>query len=116
MPHTRAGHACRVNIPAIVAFVHLFYAPPALAGPDRLGFFLCADCRNQVVVCSGCDRGQVYCAGDCARRARQATAAAGRKALPKRTERAAATCRAATPLPGAAQKSDASRFTPATAR
>jgi len=35
--------------------------------------FLCAGCRTQVVVCSCCDRGQAYCAGDCARLARQTT-------------------------------------------
>jgi hypothetical protein len=32
--------------------------------------FLCAGCRAQVLVCSCCDRGQIYCAGDCAQRAR----------------------------------------------
>ena len=36
--------------------------------PARL--FLCARCRVQVVICSRCDRGHVYCAADCARRAR----------------------------------------------
>ncbi len=36
--------------------------------PARL--FLCADCRDQVLICSGCDRGNIYCA-DCAVRARQ---------------------------------------------
>jgi hypothetical protein len=25
--------------------------------------FLCAGCRLQVVICSCCDRGQIYCAG-----------------------------------------------------
>jgi hypothetical protein len=39
-------------------------------------------------------------------------AAAGGKALPERAERTAASCRATAPLPDAAQKSDASRFTP----
>lgn len=38
-------------------------------GPARL--FLCACCRVQVIVCSHCDRGQRYCAGDCAQRTRQ---------------------------------------------
>ena len=33
--------------------------------------FLCAGCRMQVVICSCCDRGQIYCAGDCARQARR---------------------------------------------
>ncbi len=28
-------------------------------------FFLCALCRRQVLICSHCDRGQIYCAGDC---------------------------------------------------
>ncbi len=35
--------------------------------------FLCADCRIQVVVCGCCDRGQIYCAGGCARKARHHT-------------------------------------------
>jgi hypothetical protein len=33
--------------------------------------FLCAGCRTQVLICSCCDRGQIYCAGDCAQRARR---------------------------------------------
>lgn len=33
--------------------------------------FLCAGCRRQVVVCSCCDRGQIYCAEDCAQQARR---------------------------------------------
>jgi hypothetical protein len=48
------------------------------AGPARL--FLCAGCRTQSLICSCCDRGQVYCAGDCAQRARRRTQeAAGRR-------------------------------------
>ena len=35
--------------------------------------FLCAGCRGQVIICSCCDRGQVYCNGGCAVRARQQT-------------------------------------------
>ena len=34
-------------------------------------FFLCARCRTQVVICCRCDRGQIYCAGDCAQEARR---------------------------------------------
>lgn len=41
----------------------------AEATPGRL--FLCARCRTQVLICSCCDRGQIYCAGGCAREARQ---------------------------------------------
>ena len=42
--------------------------------------FLCAGCRAQSVICSCCDRGQIYCAGDCAGRARRhAQRAAGRR-------------------------------------
>ena len=33
-------------------------------------FFLCVFCRQQVLICSHCDRGQIYCAGDCRGRAR----------------------------------------------
>jgi len=46
--------------------------------PGRL--FLCARCRTQVLICSCCDRGQIYCAGGCAREARRdAQRAAGRR-------------------------------------
>jgi len=33
--------------------------------------FLCARCRSQVLVCSWCDRGQIYCFGTCALEARR---------------------------------------------
>jgi hypothetical protein len=46
--------------------------------PGRL--FLCARCRIQVLICSCCDRGQIYCVGGCAREARrEAQRAAGRR-------------------------------------
>jgi len=42
--------------------------------------FLCLACRCQAVICRCCDRGQVYCSGDCARRARrQSLQAAARR-------------------------------------
>ena len=42
--------------------------------------FLCAHCRAQVLVCSRCDRGQIYCASGCAQAARQSSLrAAGRR-------------------------------------
>jgi len=42
--------------------------------------FLCAGCRVQSLICSCCDRGQIYCCGDCAARARhRALRAAGRR-------------------------------------
>ena len=34
-------------------------------------FFLCALCRRQALICSRCDRGQIYCAGDCRFEARK---------------------------------------------
>ncbi len=37
--------------------------------PARL--FLCARCRSTALICSFCDRGQVYCGRGCARWARQ---------------------------------------------
>jgi hypothetical protein len=49
-----------------------------LEAPARL--FVCVRCRAQVLICSCCDRGQIYCAGSCAREARhQAQRAAGRR-------------------------------------
>ena len=42
--------------------------------------FLCAACRVQVLICSHCDRGQIYCPGPCALRARrESVRAAGRR-------------------------------------
>lgn len=39
---------------------------------DTGRFFLCERCRTQVLICRCCDRGQIYCAGGCARVARAA--------------------------------------------
>jgi hypothetical protein len=36
-------------------------------------FYVCARCRVQVIVCRRCDRGQIYCDGDCALAARQSS-------------------------------------------
>ena len=33
-------------------------------------FYLCARCRLQTFVCRACDRGQIYCAAECANAAR----------------------------------------------
>jgi hypothetical protein len=44
---------------------------PPMEIPSR--FFLCGRCRAQVLVCSYCDRGQIYCAGKCAQQARTAS-------------------------------------------
>ena len=42
--------------------------------------FLCARCRKQVLICSRCDRGQIYCADGCAKIARrQSVREAGRR-------------------------------------
>jgi hypothetical protein len=50
------------------------------AGTATARFFLCAGCRDQVFVCSHCDRGQIYCAGTCAEEARrQAQRMAGQR-------------------------------------
>jgi len=43
------------------------------ADPLSGRLFLCAGCRRQVIVCSCCDRGQVYCTGACAKQARRRT-------------------------------------------
>jgi hypothetical protein len=43
-------------------------------GKPRSGrLFLCASCRVQVIICSCCDRGQVYCNSGCSARARRRT-------------------------------------------
>ena len=59
--------------------------------------FVCARCRAPVLVCSHCDRGQVYCAAGCSARARrQSQRDAGRRyqdSLPGRFHHAARTQR-----------------------
>lgn len=40
-----------------------------MAYPPRL--FNCARCACQVLICSHCDHGQIYCAGGCAEQARR---------------------------------------------
>jgi hypothetical protein len=40
-----------------------------MQNPARL--FHCARCHRQVVICSRCDRGQIYCGADCAQSARR---------------------------------------------
>ena len=48
--------------------------------PSSARLFLCARCRAQVLVCSHCDRGQIYCAQGCGQTARrEAQRAAGRR-------------------------------------
>ena len=47
---------------------------------DTARFFLCERCKKQVLICTGCDRGQIYCADDCASFARrQSQREAGRR-------------------------------------
>jgi len=53
-----------------------------LTGGDEAAsarLFVCAECRAQALICSCCDRGQIYCAGDCGplvrRRSQQAAGA-----------------------------------------
>ena len=59
--------------------------------------YLCARCRTAVLICSHCDRGQRYCAGDCAERARgESIFAAGQRnqnSRPGRIKHAARQCR-----------------------
>lgn len=59
--------------------------------------YLCARCRTAVLICSHCDRGQRYCAGDCAQMARaHSLKAAGQRyqtSLRGRRTHAARQCR-----------------------
>jgi hypothetical protein len=43
------------------------------ADPASARLYLCAGCRRQVIVCSCCDRGQIYCRDGCAQQARRCT-------------------------------------------
>jgi hypothetical protein len=65
---------------------------PAEAAPAEgmARLFLCARCRVQVLICRYCDRGQIYCAGGCAREARhRAQRAAGERYQSSRRGRVA---------------------------
>jgi hypothetical protein len=66
---------------------------PGQSEPVSARLFLCLGCRSQVVICRCCDRGQIYCGGDCSRRARrQSLRAAARRyqaTLPGRQTHAA---------------------------
>jgi hypothetical protein len=64
--------------------------------------FMCAGCHAQALICSCCDRGQIYCAGDCAVRARRTgrdarrryqTSRRGRLALAERSRRYRVRCK-----------------------
>jgi hypothetical protein len=52
--------------------------------PGRLSLFLCVCCQAQVLICSCCDRGQIYCAGGCAQEARHHAERAAAVARPMR--------------------------------
>ncbi len=57
--------------------------------------FVCMGCRRQVLICSCCDRGQIYCAGNCAPHARRGSLrAAGRRYQTSRRGRLAHAVRA----------------------
>jgi hypothetical protein len=66
------------SIPPVAATVHPWTRiEPRRRPPD---FFVCGRCRVQVLICSCCDRGQIYCADGCAQEARQqAQRAAGQR-------------------------------------
>jgi len=58
-------------------------------------FFLCGRCRAQVLICSHCDRGQIYCGERCAGAARRnSLRAAGRRYQASRRGRFAHAARA----------------------
>ena len=52
--------------------MHQNYACACRSGEESVSrLFLCARCRCQVVICSRCDRGQIYCGPGCAQEARR---------------------------------------------
>jgi hypothetical protein len=64
-------------------------------GATSARLYVCAGCRHQVLICSYCDRGQIYCAGDCAPQARlHSVRAAGRRYQTSRRGRLAHAARA----------------------
>jgi hypothetical protein len=64
-------------------------------GAASARLFVCAGCRCQVLICTSCDRGQIYCAGNCAPQARRRSLlAAGRRYQTSRRGRLAHAVRA----------------------
>jgi hypothetical protein len=61
------------NYPAGESFRPRLVCDRGRAEPRSGRLFLCAGCRAQVVICSCCDRGQVYCNAGCGTRARRKT-------------------------------------------
>ena len=113
-PH-RAGHVCRANIPAIGRSSTGACGPRA-ARPAVSPAVSVRRLPHPGLICSCCDRGQIYCAGDCARTRPAPRTACCRTALPEQPPGTARACRSDAPLSGARQESDASRFTRAAAR
>ena len=60
--------------------------------------FLCLRCRDQVVICSRCDRGQVYCGRECASEVRRSKQRKARRRYQAERTRAAAACRSEPPI------------------
>ena len=59
----------------ILALVHCGVQPSRARGrmpmdEQSARLFCCARCESTVVICRPCDRGQIYCSRNCARRAR----------------------------------------------
>ena len=44
-----------------------------MAVPETLRVFACARCKSQVLICSSCDRGNIYCSPECSKARRQKT-------------------------------------------
>jgi hypothetical protein len=72
-PTPGGEHACGRSILPRTAFI---YAAAAMTGPCDGGsgrLFACRGCGCAVIVCCRCDRGQIYCAGDCSAQGRRQT-------------------------------------------
>jgi len=68
---------------------------PCDSEPAPARLFVCVRCQMQVLICSCCDHGQIYCAGGCAQQARShAQRAAGRRYQASRRGRLAHAARA----------------------
>ena len=58
------------------------------AGEESYRLYSCGRCAQQVRICRGCDRGNQYCAGECARiRRRESLRRAGERYQQATTER-----------------------------
>ena len=63
------GRTSRTSIPFVRSFFQFFDTGISMCRSARL--YQCVRCHRQVIICSHCDRGNIYCAEGCAQTSRR---------------------------------------------